>query len=341
MEFCMNYFVTGAAGFIGSYVSCALLEKGHRVIAVDSLNDYYSPELKQFRLKNLLDKKGFTFFAGRIEDSALLEHIFSANAIDRVIHLAAQAGVCYSIENPAAYGSANLTGFLNILEACRKYKPDHLVFASSSSVYGLNKKTPYAETDAVDHPISLYAATKKANEVMAHSYSHLYGIPATGLRFFTVYGPLGRPDMAYFKFAEKILKGKTIDVYNQGDMLRDFTYIDDIVRGVIDISNFPPSVQSTQSAKTETPDISFSAPFEIYNIGNSCPERLTDFISILEDCLGKKAEKRFLPMQPGDVYITAADTAKLYRKIGWKPSTPLTEGLQKFASWFLKFYNID
>lgn len=333
----MHYFVTGAAGFIGSYVSGELLNKGHRVIAVDSLNDYYSPELKRLRLKGLLEKKDFEFFEGRIEDEALLARIFSAHTIDRVIHLAAQAGVRYSIENPSAYGSANLTGFLNILEICRKHKIGHLVFASSSSVYGLNKKTPYAETDAVDHPISLYAATKKANEVMAHSYSHLYGIPATGLRFFTVYGPMGRPDMAYFKFAEKIMAGEPIEVYNRGDMLRDFTYIDDIVRGIITVSDFPPAVKKQAPHGRETPDTSFSAPFEIYNIGNERPEKLADFIDILENCLGKKAEKKFLPMQPGDVYITSADTSKLYNTIGWKPSTPLADGLKKFAGWFLDY----
>lgn len=333
----MNYFITGAAGFIGYFVSEELLKKNNRVIGLDSLNDYYSPELKQLRLKELFKYKDFTFFTGCIEDKALLEHIFSKYKIDIVIHLAAQAGVRYSITNPDVYASSNLTGFLNILEAGRKFKPAHLVFASSSSVYGLNKKTPYRESDAVDHPISLYAATKKANELMAHTYSHLYGLPATGLRFFTVYGPMGRPDMAYFKFAEKIMADKEIEVYNNGDMMRDFTYIDDIVRGIIAISNIPPEYNPLQDNERVGPDSS-AAPYSIYNIGNEHPEKLTYFISTLEKHLGKKAKKVFLPMQAGDVYITQSDTSKLYKKIGWKPSTSLDTGLKKFANWFLNFY---
>ncbi len=327
----MTYLVSGTAGFIGYFVSKRLLEEGHTVIGIDSINDYYSVELKKTRLNELQNKAKFKFFKASIEDEAVLEEIFSTENIEIVINLAAQAGVRYSITNPKVYGTSNLIGFLNILEACRKWKVKHLVFASSSSVYGMNKKVPYCETDFVDNPVSLYAATKKANELMAHSYSHLYGIPCTGLRFFTVYGPMGRPDMAYFKFAKKIMADETIQVYNNGDMLRDFTYIDDIVEAVIALSKLAPEEKKE--------DDNVKAPFEIYNIGNESPEKLLDFISLLEKHLGKEAKKEFLPMQAGDVYMTSADTSKLYKKIGWKPSTKLDTGLKKFADWFLDFHS--
>lgn len=337
----MNYLVTGAAGFIGSYTARALLEAGHTVVGLDSVNDYYSVSLKEERLA-MLDSVAvadsatspkWTFHRGELEDSALIDRIFAENEFDRVIHLAAQAGVRYSITNPRAYCASNLDGFLNILEACRNHKIAHLAFASSSSVYGLNSKVPFAETDPVDHPVSLYAATKRANELMAHSYSHLYGLPVTGMRFFTVYGPMGRPDMAYFKFADAIMKGKPIDVYNNGDLLRDFTYIDDVVKAVIMIADSP--AKRDPAFDTASPRLdSSSAPFRIYNIGNEHPEKLERFISVLEDGLGVKAKKNYLPMQAGDVYMTSADTSALERDFGWKPSTPLERGIAKFTEWY-------
>lgn len=333
----MTYFVTGAAGFIGYFVSLKLLERGEKVIGLDSLNSYYSPELKKLRLQKLFQYADFKFFKAAIEDSSSLNEIFLSHKIDVVIHLAAQAGVRYSIECPEEYGSSNLTGFLNILQICRKHEIAHLLFASSSSVYGMKNETPYRETDCVDYPVSLYAATKKANELMAHSYSHLYGIPCTGLRFFTVYGALGRPDMAYFKFAEKIWKGEPIEVFNNGNLYRDFTYIDDITEGILKLSLCPPvkKTGSTDSSSVQKPLT--DAPFEIYNIGNEKPEHLMHFIDVLENSLGKKAVKKFLPMQAGDVYITAADTSKLRSKTGWKPSTSIEDGLKNFAEWFLKY----
>lgn len=333
----MNYFVTGCAGFIGFYTALNLLKEGHTVIGLDSINDYYSPELKKNRLEILRNESGgkFYFHQGELEDEKLISGIFDGSNIDRVIHLAGQAGVRYSIENPRAYVSSNIMGFLNILEACRLHKTAHLAFASSSSVYGMNRKAPFSEKDGVDHPVSLYAATKRADELMAHAYSTLFSIPVTGMRFFTVYGPMGRPDMAYFKFAEAITKGKPIDVYNNGDLLRDFSYIDDIVKAVILIANKIPSGSNFNPEKPE-PDISTS-PFRIYNVGNSHPEKLMDFISILEEKLGKKAVKNFLPMQAGDVYMTSADTSSLEKDFGWKPSTPLRDGLSRFCEWFLQY----
>jgi UDP-glucuronate 4-epimerase len=337
----MNYLVTGAAGFIGSYTARALLEAGHTVVGLDSVNDYYSVSLKEERLA-MLDSVAvadsatspkWTFHRGELEDSALIDRIFAENEFDRVIHLAAQAGVRYSITNPRAYCASNLDGFLNILEACRNHKIAHLAFASSSSVYGLNSKVPFSETDPVDHPVSLYAATKRANELMAHSYSHLYGLPVTGMRFFTVYGPMGRPDMAYFKFADAIMQGKAIDVYNNGDLLRDFTYIDDVVKAVIMIADSPAKGDPEFNAAFPRLDSS-SAPYRIYNIGNEHPERLERFISVLEDALGVPAKKNYLPMQAGDVYMTSADTSALERDFGWKPSTPLERGIEKFTEWY-------
>lgn len=334
----MTYFVTGAAGFIGYFVSLKLLENGENVIGLDSLNNYYPPELKRLRLKTLQAKPNFKFFHAKLEDISSLSEIFASHNIDIVINLAAQAGVRYSLEHPEEYGSSNLIGFLNLLEICRRFMPKHLLFASSSSVYGMNPETPYRETGCVDYPISLYAATKKANELMAHSYSHLYGIPSTGLRFFTVYGPLGRPDMAYFKFAEKILNNEPIEIFNNGELYRDFTYIDDIVKGIIKLAQYPP-VKKTENGYAEK--LLTKAPFEIYNIGNEKPENLMYFIEVLEKSLNKTAIKKFLPMQPGDVYTTSADTSKLYKKIGWKPSTSIEEGLKNFAGWFLEYKSAE
>lgn len=341
----MTYLVTGTAGFIGSFTACSLLRAGHSVVGLDSVNEYYRTDLKESRLVMIEDvarkapsnggtgEKRWTFYRGFLEDAALVERVFSENSINRVIHLAAQAGVRYSITNPRAYSASNLDGFLNILEACRAHKTPHLAYASSSSVYGMNRKVPFAETDPVDHPVSLYAATKRANELMAHTYSHLYGLPVTGMRFFTVYGPMGRPDMAYFKFADAIMRGETIDVYNQGDLLRDFTYVDDVVKAVTMIADRP--AQGDPSFDPEKPELDrSSAPYRIYNIGNQNPERLEVFISTIERLLGTEAKKNYLPMQAGDVYMTSADTSALERDFGWKPSTPLETGLKHFTDWY-------
>ncbi len=337
----MRYLVTGAAGFIGYHVCAELLRTGHDVVGVDSMNGYYRVDLKEERV-SLLDSAvmdlgcppgRWTFKRLEIEDRAALAGAFDAGPVDRVIHLAAQAGVRYSITNPHSYASSNLEGFLNVLEACRNRSVPHLAFASSSSVYGMNRKVPFSERDPVDHPVSLYAATKRANELMAHTYSHLYGMPATAMRFFTVYGPYGRPDMAYFKFADAIMTGREIEIYNSGDLLRDFTYIDDVVTAIIMLANRPPEGDPSFDPDSHSPDRS-SAPFRIYNIGNSRPERLEDFIRILEDSLGTKAIKKYLPMQPGDVYMTAADTGALERDFGWRPSTRLAEGIARFTDWY-------
>lgn len=338
----MTYCITGVAGFIGYSIAKTLLEQGHAVLGVDSINDYYSINLKEMRLSILRKHPLFKFYREDIKNFEVIDRIFTKytaekHSVNCIIHLAAQAGVRYSLENPFAYGASNLDGFLTMLEIARKFQPEHFLFASSSSVYGLNRKTPYAERDAVDHPISLYAATKKANEMMAHAYSHLYKIPTTGLRFFTVYGPFGRPDMAYFKFAQRILAGEPIDVFNNGDLKRDFTYIDDIVRGVLDLAKQPPKERTNFDNEAAGPDSS-AAPFEIYNIGNEHPENLLTFIELLEKHLGKTARKNFLPMQPGDVYITAADTSKLFKAISWKPTTSLDAGLEKFCAWFKEYY---
>lgn len=338
----MTYCITGVVGFIGYSIAKTLLEQGHAVLGVDSINDYYSINLKEMRLSILRKHPRFKFYREDIKNFEVIDRIFTKytaekHSVNCIIHLAAQAGVRYSLENPFAYGASNLDGFLTMLEIARKFQPEHFLFASSSSVYGLNRKTPYAERDAVDHPISLYAATKKANEMMAHAYSHLYKIPTTGLRFFTVYGPFGRPDMAYFKFAQRILAGEPIDVFNNGDLKRDFTYIDDIVRGVLDLAKQPPKERTNFDNEAAGPDSS-AAPFEIYNIGNEHPENLLTFIELLEKHLGKTARKNFLPMQPGDVYITAADTSKLFKVISWKPTTSLDAGLEKFCAWFKEYY---
>ncbi|GHV75442.1 NAD-dependent epimerase [Spirochaetia bacterium] len=325
----MNCIVTGAAGFIGFHVTKKLLEQGHRVLGIDSMNDYYAVSLKQDRLKELGPQ--FQFVQLRLEEkdrlsNAVHSFINAHGPIDRIIHLAAQAGVRYSLQNPEAYISSNISGFLSILEICRALSIPHLVYASSSSVYGMNAKRPFSVHDPVDHPISLYAATKRSNELMAHTYAHLFNIPMTGLRFFTVYGPWGRPDMAYYKFSLAISKGEPIDVYNNGEIRRDFTYIDDIVEGVIKASEHVPSPAP--------------APCRIYNLGNNHSEKLGVFIETLEQALGKKAMKRYLPMQEGDVLSTEADIEDTRRDLGWAPHTGIGEGLGAFAEWF-RGYNKD
>ena len=329
------YFITGTAGFIGYYLSKQLLEQGFKVIGMDNINDYYDVNLKLNRLERLTPYENFNFVKGDISDKKNLINIFSEYKPNVVVNLAAQAGVRYSLENPDAYIESNVNGFFNILEACRHYPVDHLVYASSSSVYGANKKVPFEETDFVDNPVSLYAATKKSNELMAHTYSHLYKIPATGLRFFTVYGPMGRPDMAYFSFTDKYFKGEPIKIFNNGDfendLYRDFTYIDDIVTGIERLIENPP-----------TSDV----PHKVYNIGNNNPEKLMHFIETLEKCLGNALgrevvfKKEFEPIKPGDVPRTYASTDQLQQAVGFKPETSIEEGLQKFADWYVDYYNV-
>ena len=321
--------VTGGAGFIGYHLSKQLLEYDCTVIGYDNLNDYYEVQLKYDRLKDLEGREGYTFIKGDLADKETLGKLFQEYSFDIVVNLGAQAGVRYSIDNPDAYMSSNMVGFYNILECCRHYPVEHLVYASSSSVYGANKKVPFSVEDKVDYPVSLYAATKKSNELMAHCYSKLYGIPATGLRFFTVYGPAGRPDMAYFKFAKKIMNGETIQIYNNGDMMRDFTYIDDIVKGIANILPNPPE------------EIETGAKYKVYNIGNNKPEKLMDYIQTLEKHLGREAKKEFLPMQPGDVYQTYADVSDLMHDFNFKPSTSIDEGLGKFVTWFKEYYRYE
>lgn len=321
-----TYFITGAAGFIGFYLSKRLLEAGAKVVGLDNMNDYYEVSLKEERLRILNELEGFTFIKGDLADKETVMSIFKDYQPDIVVNLAAQAGVRYSIDNPDAYIQSNLVGFANILEGCRHYPVQHLVYASSSSVYGGNTKIPFCVEDQVDRPVSLYAATKKSNELMAYSYSKLYGIKLTGLRFFTVYGPMGRPDMAYFKFAKKIMKGEPIQIYNNGDMYRDFTYIDDIIEGIVNILPHTPEVDD------------LGAYYKVYNIGNNKPEKLMDYIAALENALGKEAEKEYLPMQPGDVYQTYADVSDLIRDFDFKPNTTIQEGLNRFAEWFLPYY---
>lgn len=333
----MKILVTGAAGFIGMTTSLRLLARGDEVVGLDNLNDYYEVSLKENRLQRLTDLPGFRFVKMDVADRTGMEKLFAEEKFDKVIHLAAQAGVRYSIQNPHAYIDSNLVGFINILEGCRHNKVAHLVYASSSSVYGGNTKMPFSEHDSVDHPVSLYAATKKANELMAHTYSHLYGLPTTGLRFFTVYGPWGRPDMAPFLFADAILANRAIDVFNFGNMQRDFTYIDDIVEGVIRTMDRIAEA-NPQYAPAEADPATSNAPYRIFNIGNNNPVQLLDFIGALESATGKTAEKRLLPMQDGDVPATYADTALLNDWVGFAPATPIQEGVNRFIAWYRGYY---
>lgn len=339
----MKILVTGAAGFIGAAVSQYLINRGDEVVGIDNINDYYDTALKYARLDSIKSSEAadnFTFIKVGVEDRDAIANLFETQQFDRVVHLAAQAGVRYSIENPNAYVDSNLVGFVNILEGCRHNKVGHLVYASSSSVYGANETMPFSEQHNVDHQVSLYAASKKANELMAHTYSHLYDLPTTGLRFFTVYGPWGRPDMALFKFTKAILEGKTIDVYNFGNHRRDFTYIDDIVEGVVRSLDRVASPNNAWSG--EKPDPSSSkAPYKVYNIGAQTPVHLLSFIETLEKALGVEAKKALLPMQPGDVPDTYADVSSLVADTGYKPSTSVDTGVQAFVDWYRDFYNIN
>jgi len=329
--------VTGAAGFIGYHVARRLLERGDHVLGLDNLNDYYDVRLKEARLAQLSPFERFRFRRMDLADRAGLSALFADRSIRRVVHMAAQAGVRYSLVNPHAYTDNNIVGFLNVLEGCRHARVEHLVYASSSSVYGGHTRMPFSVRDNVDHPVSMYAATKKANELMAHTYAHLYGVPCTGLRFFTVYGPWGRPDMALFLFTKAILAGKPIDVFNYGKMQRDFTYIDDIVEGVVRVLDKPAKPDPTWSGETPNPGTS-SAPYRLYNIGNHQPVELLRFIEILEGVLGKKAEKNFLPLQPGDVPATYADVDDLIKDVDFKPNTPIEVGIRRFVEWYRSFY---
>ena len=331
--------VTGAAGFIGFHLSAKLCQAGYHVVGVDNLNDYYSVSLKKDRLSILQQKDNFSFYQADLQDTTAIDQLFGEHSFTYVVNLAAQAGVRYSLENPHAYTTSNVIGFLNILEGCRHTKVKHLVYASSSSVYGANTKMPFSVHDNVDHPVSLYAATKKSNELMAHAYSHLYDIPTTGLRFFTVYGPYGRPDMALFLFTKAILEGRPIDVYNNGEMQRDFTYIDDIVEGVVRL--LPNVAQPNSAWSGEQPDAGTSyAPYRIYNIGNNQPVKLLDFIETIETCLGKKAQKNMMPLQDGDVLATYADVDDLMQDVDFRPNTPLLQGIQNFIDWYRSYYKV-
>ena len=327
LDISKTYLVTGGAGFIGFHLSKSLLDQGAVVIGFDNLNDYYDVQLKMDRLDILRGYEKYTFIKGDLSDKGDVFRLFEEYAPQVVVNLGAQAGVRYSIDNPDAYMQSNMMGFFNILEGCRHFTVEHLVYASSSSVYGGNEKVPFSIEDKVDEPVSLYAATKKSNELLAHAYSKLYRIPVTGLRFFTVYGPFGRPDMAYYKFTQKIMAGEPIQIYNNGDMYRDFTYIDDIVKGIENILCNPPA----QNAK--------GVQYKLYNIGNNKPEKLMDYIETLERCLGKTAVKEFLPMQPGDVYRTCADVTDLMRDYDFKPNTTIEEGLSRFVQWYREYYH--
>ncbi|WP_297259821.1 NAD-dependent epimerase [uncultured Desulfovibrio sp.] len=334
----MHVLVTGAAGFIGYHLAQRLVTDGHSVVGLDNCNDYYDVRLKRDRLARLEGLPGFRFVEADLADGAGMEKLFAAEGFSHVVNLAAQAGVRYSLQNPASYISSNLVGFGNVLEGCRHHKVEHLVFASSSSVYGLNTHQPYSEHAAVNHPVSLYAATKKSNELMAHSYAHLYGLPCTGLRFFTVYGPWGRPDMALQLFAHAIMRDEPIKVFNEGRMRRDFTYIDDIVEGMVRLLPLAARPDPQWDAGAPDPATS-SAPWRIYNIGNNRTVELNDFIAALEEALGRKARRELLPMQPGDVRATWADIDDLAAATGFAPLTPLKEGMAKFVSWFKEYYN--
>jgi UDP-glucuronate 4-epimerase len=335
----MKVLITGVAGFIGMHVAQLLLKRGDEVVGIDTLNDYYDPALKLARLDRLKPLPGFRFIQVDIADRMAMEDLFAAERFNRVVNLAAQPGVRYSLKNPHAYIQTNLVGFGNILEGCRHNGVEHLVYASSSSVYGANTHMPFSVHDNVDHPVSLYAASKKANELMAHSYSHLYGLPTTGLRYFTVYGPWGRPDMSPWLFTSAILEDRTIDVFNMGKMQRDFTYIDDIAEGTVRVLDR--IAQADPAFDTNAPDPSASyAPFKVYNIGNHQPVELMTFIKTIEDALGKEAKKNFLPMQDGDVVATYADVEELKRDVGFEPKTPLTDGIARWAEWYRKYHNL-
>ena len=335
----MKILVTGAAGFIGFHLTKALRLQGHVVVGLDNINDYYDVRLKQARLALIESDNQFQFIKADLSDRAIIEQIFEEGQFDAVINLAAQAGVRYSIENPHSYIDSNVTGFLHILEGCRHHKIGHLIYASSSSVYGLDEAMPFQESQSADHPLALYGATKKANEMMAHSYSHLYGLPTTGLRFFTVYGPWGRPDMALFLFTKAIFDGKPINVFNHGKMVRDFTYIDDIVEGIVRLVDKP--AVSNDDFNPLSPDSGSSpAPYRLFNIGNSQPVALMDYISALEKAIGREAEKNYLPMQAGDAKATNADTSRLEEWVGFAPSTSVEDGVAKFVAWYREYYDV-
>jgi UDP-glucuronate 4-epimerase len=333
-------FVTGAAGFIGFHVSKRLLERGDEVAGIDNLNDYYDPALKHARLDILRKFERFTFVRADIADRAAMEELFARRKPRRVVHLAAQAGVRYSLTNPHAYTESNITGFLNILEGCRHHGAEHLVYASSSSVYGANTKQPFSEHHNIDHPVSLYAATKKANELMAHTYAHLFGVASTGLRFFTVYGPWGRPDMALFRFTRGILAGEPIPVFNEGKMIRDFTYIDDIVEGVVRVLDQRAEPDPAWNGDAPDPARSY-APYRVFNIGNNKPVLLLDYIAALEEALGRNATLDLLPMQPGDVVSTRADVSELEKAVGFRPSTTIAEGIARFVTWYKDYFQVQ
>jgi UDP-glucuronate 4-epimerase len=336
----MKILVTGSAGFIGMHAALKLLDRGDTVVGVDNLNDYYDVSLKKARLDRLVYQRNFSFKKIDIADSQKMKKLFSQEKPDKVVHLAAQAGVRYSLSHPEAYVEANLLGFVNILEGCRHNEVEHLVYASSSSVYGGNTKLPFSEHDNIDHPLSLYAATKKANELMAHTYSHLFDLPTTGLRFFTVYGPWGRPDMALFIFAKAIQEGRPIDVFNHGNMMRDFTYIDDIVEGILRVLD-KPAIDNPNFNPANPDPATSNAPYRVFNIGNNRPTQLIDYINALEDSMGKKAIKNFLPLQKGDVPETSANTDELLAWVGFKPSTPVTEGVSSFVDWYIEYVGSD
>lgn len=336
----MKVLVTGAAGFIGFHVCQRLLACGNTVVGLDNLNSYYDPDLKRARLKILEGTSGFSFVKADLADRSAMEGLFQREKFQRVVHLGAQAGVRYSLENPHVYLDSNVTGTLHVLEGCRHHGVEHLVFASSSSVYGLNSEMPFSEHHNVDHPISLYAATKKSNELMAHTYAHLHKVPVTGLRFFTVYGPWGRPDMALFLFTKAILEGKEIQIFNQGNMIRDFTYIDDVVEGVVRILDKIPEPSKSWNPKSPDPATSPTAPFRLYNIGNHSPVKLLDFIEAIEAAAGKTAKKKFLPMQAGDVPATFADVSDLTQATGFQPATPVSEGIVQFVRWYRDYYRV-
>jgi len=333
----MKILVTGAAGFIGSHLCLRLLARGDEVVGLDNLNDYYAVSLKEARLARLTDHPNFRFVKIALEDRSAIETLFAEEQFDKVVNLAAQAGVRYSIENPHAYIDSNIIGFMNILEGCRHQQVQHLVYASSSSVYGANETLPFSVHDNVDHPLSLYAASKKANELMAHTYSHLYQLPTTGLRFFTVYGPWGRPDMALFLFTKAIIEGRPIDVFNHGNMIRDFTYIDDIVEGIIRVLDHTAASNPDWSG-TQPDPASSKAPWRVYNIGNASPVPLMDYIQAIEEALGMTAEKNYLPMQAGDVPATNADVQALIDDVGFAPNTSVREGVSRFVSWYREYY---